>query len=136
MSTEPNKSNDYLKVKIYPVPFKNGMGYRIGNMKTVLNKKILPFTSTDQVDHFLYNFFNYVKYEGGPKKNEKTIDDRKAEIKKFFKNYEETVLSFDPLTDKKVEDKDAKKGGKSRKHKGAAQTHYRSRKNRTRKNRT
>jgi len=135
MSIEPKKSNEYLKVKIYPVPFKNGMGYRVGNIKTVLNKKNLPFSSTDQVDHFLYNFLNYVRYEGGPK-NERTKEDRKAAIEKFFKNYEETVFTFDPLTDKRVQYNEPKKGGKSRKNKGTIQTQYRSRKNRTRKNRT
>ena len=59
MSNENSDTNNLLKVKIYPVPFKNRMGFRIGNINTVLNKKVLPFKSTDQVDHFLYNFFNY-----------------------------------------------------------------------------
>jgi hypothetical protein len=129
MSNENSDTNDLLKVKIYPVPFKNRMGFRIGNINTVLNKKVLPFKSTDQVDHFLYNFFNYLKYEGGPK-DERSIDDRKNAIAKFFKNHEEKVYSYVPLTDPPT----VKKGGKSNKYKRSTKKHV-SAKNRTRKNR-
>jgi len=115
----------YLTEKLYPLPYVNSKGYRIGNYHILINKDKLPFSSTDQVDHFLFNLFNYVK--AVPHNNKPSNEFNKE----FFKNYKEDVLLFTPIKYPEDEKNGQKKGGKKQKRK----TKSKSKKNRTRKNR-
>jgi hypothetical protein len=79
----------YVKTKLFPMPFVNSEGFRVGNYTVVVNKDILPFSSSDQVDHFLYNFFNYLKNEGIPKS-----DAKHKPIEAFFVNKTDNIYNF------------------------------------------
>jgi hypothetical protein len=120
-----DKISMYLTEKLYPLPYVNNKGYRIGNYHVLINKDKLPFSSIDQVDHFLLNLFNYVK--AVPSNNKPAAEFNKE----FFKNYKEDVLMFTPIRHKKDGDVVEKRGGKKHKRK----TKAKSKKNRTRKNR-
>lgn len=55
----------------------NRKGYHIGDYKILVDTNELPFTNFDQVDHFIYNLFDYVR----TRKN----------IKNFFIYHPETM---------------------------------------------
>jgi len=95
MSSQPLTKPEaikYIKTKLYTTPYTNGKGYHIGNYYVMVNKKELPFTNTDQVDHFLFNLFKYVKNAGLPKKDQVAVSE-------FYKNHEENIVSFTPVQD-------------------------------------
>jgi hypothetical protein len=95
MSSQPLTKPEaikYIKTKLYTTPYTNGKGYHIGNYYVMVNKKELPFTNTDQVDHFLFNLFKYVKNAGLPKKDQ-------VPVSEFYKNHEENIVSFTPVQD-------------------------------------
>lgn len=79
----------YVKTKLFPMPFVNSQGFRIGNYTVVVNKDILPLSSSDQVDHFLFNFFNYLKNEGIPES-----DPKHKPVKAFFVNKTDNIYNF------------------------------------------
>jgi hypothetical protein len=75
----------YIKLKLYPIPYVNDKGYRIGNYHIEFDTKNnpLPFSSFDQVDHFLINLFKYAKEVPNKDKNLTTEEFNK----KFFKHH-------------------------------------------------
>jgi len=145
--TEEKKPEDidhYIKLKLYPVPYVNNQGYRIGNYHIEFDTKNspLPFSSFDQVDHFLINLFKYAKKV--PNNKEPTVDFNK----KFFKHYKKEVVLFKPIkyrkqTKEEAEAEENKKPQPDKESKGGRKTkNYRPKKrktksikNRTRKNR-
>jgi hypothetical protein len=64
---EPNQID--VTAKVYPFigKDKNRKNYYIGNYKIVLNSNDLPFSNFDQVDHMIYNLYNYAKTRKNPK---------------------------------------------------------------------
>ena len=81
-----------IESKLYPVPFVNSKGFRIGNYKVFVNTDLLPFAGLDQANHFLYNLFEYVNYEGTPVEKNK-----KKDIKQFFNSENEKIKVFTPV---------------------------------------
>jgi hypothetical protein len=71
----------------------NSKGFRIGNYHVIVNTDKLPFGSTDEADHFLYNLFDYINYEGTPKTSRKMV----RKIKDFFKNKQVNLTAFLPI---------------------------------------
>jgi hypothetical protein len=70
MSQEDDKNNNINTVtKIYPFFGKNNnrLGYYIGDYKIKVDVDKLPFNSLDQVDHMIYNLYNYAKTRKNPK---------------------------------------------------------------------
>jgi hypothetical protein len=130
----------YIKLKLYSIPYVNDKGYRIGNYHIEFDTKNspLPFSSLDQVDHFLINLFKYAKEV--PNNKEPTA----AFNKKFFKHHKKNVVLFKPIKYRKQTQKDADAENVEKKETGGRKTknNYRikrtkskSIKNRTRKNR-
>jgi len=127
----------YIKLKLYPIPYVNDKGYRIGNYHIEFDtkKNPLPFSSFDQVDHFLINLFKYAKEV--PNNKEPTADFNK----KFFKHYKKDVVLFKPIKyiteaeKKKREDAKKSNGGRKTKNYRPKKRKSKSIKNRTRKNR-
>jgi hypothetical protein len=72
-SKAPNQID--VTTKIYPFvgKDKNRKGYYIGDYKIVIDSSNpdstidLPFTNFDQVDHLVYNLYNYAKTRKNPK---------------------------------------------------------------------
>ena len=135
----------YITMKLYSVPYVNDKGYRIGNYHIVIDKKNLPFSDFDQVDHFLINLFKYAKEVPNNKMPTKKFNE------KFFKNHPKKVVLFTPIKYRKQtkeeadaeasaqssESKEIKPSGSTggRKSLGRKKRKTKSCKNRTRKNR-
>jgi len=118
-----NEIINYITTKLFTIPYVNSKGYKIGNYIVYINKDKLPFSSTDQVDNFLVNLFNYAQ-EIKKKTSQVTTKDFN---KRFFKNHKDPVVSFIPIAYKADKSDKNVKGGKSKK---------RTMKNRTMKNRS
>lgn len=142
--TEEKKQEDdiehYIKLKLYSIPYVNDKGYRIGNYHIEFDTKNnpLPFSSFDQVDHFLINLFKYAKEV--PNKDKKLTTEQFN--KKFFKHHKKDVVLFKPIKYRKQteeeaqkENADKSKGGRKTKNYRRRRTNSKSIKNRTRKNR-
>ena len=71
---------------IFPVPFKNSLGFHIGNITTTHTGK-KPYTSKDTVDHYLYNLYNQIQDE---RSSQKAIKDDKTN----FKNYTRKMVHY------------------------------------------
>lgn len=71
---------------IFPVPFKNSLGFHIGNITTTHTGK-KPYTSTDTVDHYLYNLYNQIQDE---RSTQKAINDDKT----HFKNHKRIMVHY------------------------------------------
>jgi len=85
------KSPDFvIESKVFPLPFVNSKGFRIGDYQVYVNTDLLPFSGLDQANHFLFNLFEYVNYEGRP------VDEKK-DIRDFFKNEKEKFKAFTPI---------------------------------------
>jgi len=84
---QAEKTNDVnITTKIYPTSYKNRKGFRVGNMKIKFDTKNAPFTSSDQVDHYLNELFAYIKWASVKKNPEdETIEDKKKSIHDFLK---------------------------------------------------
>jgi hypothetical protein len=82
-----------LVSRVFPSPFVNSRGFRIGSYHVIVNTDKLPFGSTDEADHFLYNLFDYINYEGTPKTSRKMA----RKIKDFFKHKEVDLTAFLPI---------------------------------------
>lgn len=81
-----NNHDVTITTKIYPTTYKNRKGFRVGNMKIKFDTKNSPFTSTDQIDHYLNELFSYIKWASVKKDpKEETIEDRKKSIYDFLK---------------------------------------------------
>jgi hypothetical protein len=81
-----------IESKLYPLPFVNSKGFRIGDYKVFVNTDLLPFTGLDQANHFLYNLFEYVNYEGTPVEKGK-----KKDISQFFNSTNHKMKAFIPI---------------------------------------
>jgi hypothetical protein len=79
--------------RVFPHPFVNSKGYRIGNWHVIVDTSKLPFNSIDEANHFLYNLFEYVNYEGTPK----TSKEMERAITDFFKYKETKLPAFTPI---------------------------------------
>jgi len=133
---EKKRQMQYLKTKIYPIPFVNSKGFRIGNYRILINKNNLPFSSTDQIDHYLLNLFNYVKR--APTEDVSTPEKRKKFNNEFFKYFtiHEDVNTPIPIKYvKQTADDNNISGGYYKKTKVRKSRGKKSIKNRTRKNR-
>jgi hypothetical protein len=130
----------YINLKLYPVPYVNNQGYRIGNYHIEFDtkKSPLPFSSFDQVDHFLINLFDYAKKVPKNKKPTKDFN------KQFFKYKYKKLVLFKPIkyiteAEKKkrdeAENENKKVGGSKTKVYRPKKTNSKSIKNHTRKNR-
>jgi len=135
----------YIKLKLYSIPYVNDKGYRIGNYHIEFDTKNspLPFSSFDQVDHFLINLFNYARKVPNNKKATKDFN------KEFFKHKTKKVALFTPIKYRKQTQEEAqadsaikeqqeseeRKGGRKTKYYRIKKTKTKSIKNRTRKNR-
>lgn len=64
---EPNQIDVTTKVFPFIGKDRNRKGYYIGNYKIVINSEDLPFSNFDQVDHMIYNLYNYAKTRKNPK---------------------------------------------------------------------
>lgn len=128
--TEPEPN---IKTKLYSLPYVNDKGYRVGNYMVVVNTDNLPFSSFDEVDHYIYNLFNYAKNEGLAGKNwdkKRSYDSHgklvdingnvtiyqdafvKKDLKEFFKHRNENIVSYIPIKYNKTK---GAKGGKAKK---------------------
>lgn len=87
MSDTPVKDNNaVITTKIYPTGYKNRKGFRVGNMKISFDTKNAPFTSSDQVDHYLNELFSYIKWASTKKHpDDETIEDKRKNIHDFLK---------------------------------------------------
>ena len=131
----------YINLKLYSIPYVNDKGYRIGNYHIEFDTKNsqLPFSSFDQVDHFLINLFKYAKEVPNNKKATKDFNEQ------FFKHNTKKIVLFKPIKyrkqtedEKKTEEKEAeekKKGGRKTKNYRLKKRKSKSIKNHTRKNR-
>jgi hypothetical protein len=136
---EEKQSDDieqYIKLKLYPIPYVNDKGYRIGNYHIEFDtkKNPLPFSSFDQVDHFLINLFKYAK------KVPKNKDPTEKFNKQFFKHHTQKVVLFKPIkyrkqTEDEAEEAKKSNGGSKTKVYRPKKRKSKSIKNRTRKNR-
>jgi hypothetical protein len=82
-----------IVTRIFPTPYVNSKGYRIGDFHTILDQEKLPFHTHDQVDSFLHNLNEYVSYEGTPQNSRKI----KKTIRDFFKSEEVRLTAFQPI---------------------------------------
>ena len=81
-----------IESKVFPLPFVNSKGYRIGDYQVYVNTDLLPFNGLDQANHFLYNLFDYVNYEGTP------VDkNNKKDIQQFFNSTKHKFKAFTPI---------------------------------------
>lgn len=63
----PNQIDAVAKIYPFIGKDKNRKGYYIGNYQIVLKTDDLPFSNFDQVDHMIYNLYNYAKTRKNPK---------------------------------------------------------------------
>ena len=135
---DPSKMElgEYITTKLYSIPYVNSKGYRIGNFLIEINKNDLPFSTYDQVDHFLINLFDYAR-----KASDKDNKNVPPEVfnKNFLKNHKQVIASFKPVkyrkqTAQEAEAAQSTKGGKSNnRRKTNIRRKKKSIKNRTRK---
>ena len=79
--------------KVFPSPFTNSKGFRIGDYKVAVNPNVLPFNGIDQANHYLYNLFDYATYQGTPQTNRK----QERDINSFFKSKNTQLEAFVPI---------------------------------------
>lgn len=81
-----NENNVEITTKIYPTTYRNRKGFQVGNMKIKFDTKNAPFTSSDQVDHYLNELFSYIKWASTKKDpKDETVADMKKNIHDFLK---------------------------------------------------
>ena len=81
-----NENDVEITTKIYPTSYKNRKGFQVGNMKIKFDTKNAPFTSSDQVDHYLNELFSYIKWASTKKDpKDETPADMKKNIHDFLK---------------------------------------------------
>lgn len=81
-----NNNDVEITTKIYPTSYRNRKGFQIGNMKIKFDTKNAPFTSNDQVDHYLNELFSYIKWTTTKKHpDDETVEDMKKSIHDFLK---------------------------------------------------
>jgi hypothetical protein len=123
MNNTPVENTNDVKIttKIYPMKYKNRKGFQVGNMKIKFDTKNAPFTSRDQVDHYLNELFSYIKWASTKKHpKDETVEDMKKNIHDFLKAKKiEHIFSPKVISGKgKKQTKKRKiKGGKSKTNK-------------------
>ena len=81
-----NENDVEITTKIYPTTYRNRKGFQVGNMKIKFDTKNAPFTSSDQVDHYLNELFSYIKWASTKKDpKDETVADMKKNIYDFLK---------------------------------------------------
>ena len=110
--SEQNPNDVTVTTKVYPMNYKNRKGFRVGNMKISFDTKNAPFTSSDQIDHYLGELFSYIKW-ASTKKNprDETVEDQKKTIHDFLKS-KKIEHVFSP---KVVVDEEKIEGGRKKK---------------------
>jgi hypothetical protein len=110
--SEQNPNDVIVTTKVYPMNYKNRKGFRVGNMKISFDTKNAPFTSSDQIDHYLGELFSYIKW-ASTKKNprDETVEDQKKSIHDFLKSKKIEHI-FSP---KVIVDEEKKEGGRKKK---------------------
>jgi hypothetical protein len=88
-----DKSHIEVTSKVFPTPFVNSKGFRIGDYKVAIDTTALPFTNTDQVNHYLYNLFDYTSYQGIPKMTRK----QERGIDSFFSAKKTKLEAYNPI---------------------------------------
>ena len=88
-----DKSHIDVISKVFPTPFVNSKGFRIGDYKVAVDTTALPFTNTDQVNHYLYNLFDYTNYQGIPKMTRK----QERETESFFNAKKTKFEAYKPI---------------------------------------
>lgn len=68
-----NENDVEITTKIYPTTYRNRKGFQVGNMKIKFDTKNAPFTSSDQVDHYLNELFSYIKWASTKKDSAQDI---------------------------------------------------------------
>jgi len=116
-----------INSKIFYTPFDNSKGFKIGDFRIIIDKKKIPYLSTDQVDHYLYNLFKYVQEV--PTADLSSIIKRKNFNEKFFEYHLEKLKKLELVKNKPSQ------GGYYKKTKVRKSRGKKSIKNRTRKNR-
>jgi hypothetical protein len=127
--SEQNPNDVTVTTKVYPMNYKNRKGFRVGNMKISFDTKNAPFTSADQIDHYLGELFSYIKW-ASTKKNprDETVEDQKKTIHDFLKS-KKIEHVFSP---KVIVDEEKIEGG--RKKKKISTKKKRAKNNKTRRN--
>ena len=83
---EKNENDVETTTKIYPTTYRNRKGFQVGNMKIKFDTKNAPFTSSDQVDHYLNELFSYIKWASTKKDpKDETVADMKKNIHDFLR---------------------------------------------------
>lgn len=120
MSDQKSSNDVAITTKIYPMNYKNRKGFRIGNMKIDFDTKNAPFTSTDQIDHYLNGLFSYIKWASTKKdQKDETIEDKKKSIHDFLKAKKiEHIFSPKVVIDNEKKGAGRKKTKKTMKRKG------------------
>ena len=67
--------------RLFPLAWQNSKGYNIGNIITLVRGD-KPYSTTDNVDHYLYNLFQSIQEDTG-----KTSTDAKKKYDKKYKSY-------------------------------------------------
>ena len=83
--------------KVYPLPYVNSKGYRIGNYELTVDSDKLPFSAEDQANHYLYNLLDYVKNESSMDISLKKTKKKEKTVRDFFKNKGNKFTTFTPI---------------------------------------
>jgi len=90
---DKNENKLQFEMRIYSTPYKNSKNKNIGKISHHL-QGTLPYNSTDQVDHFLYNMYNYVTAESirNSEFAQKKLDEEGNEfIDEFYPHFKKTI---------------------------------------------
>lgn len=99
--SDNNKRRDgkvKVEMKVYGLPFQNSKGYNIGRVTHRL-KGNLPYTSTDQIDHFLYNLYGWASKQSleFDERTQKKIDNANQDFKSnYFQSFDKS-MDFIPI---------------------------------------
>ena len=99
--SDNNKRRDgkvKVEMKVYGLPFQNSKGYNIGRVTHQL-KGNLPYTSTDQIDHFLYNLYGWASKQSleFDERTQKKIDNANQDFKSnYFQSFDKS-MDFIPI---------------------------------------
>lgn len=87
-----------VEMKVYGLPFQNSKRYNIGRVTHRL-KGSLPYTSTDQIDHFLYNLYGWASKQSleFDERTQKKIDSANQDFKaNYFQSFDKSI-DFIPI---------------------------------------
>jgi len=111
---DPNMNNVTMTTKIYPTTYRNRKGFKIGNMKIGFDTFNKPFTSMDEVDHYLNELFKYIKWtRTDTVSTEEELNKKRKNIRSFLKA-KKIQHVFAPLYERPSTDSVKVGGGKSK----------------------